>query len=80
MYELIKRDGMAKRGRLTTVHGTIETPVFMNVGTAAAIKGLYFLIISIAPLISFSSNPSTSILINVGLILYFPHILSSVSA
>ena len=34
MYELIKRDGMAKRGRLTTVHGTIETPVFMNVGTA----------------------------------------------
>ena len=30
---------MAKRGRLTTVHGTIETPVFMNVGTAAAIKG-----------------------------------------
>ena len=41
MYELIKRDGMAKRGRLTTVHGTIETPVFMNVGTAAAIKGEY---------------------------------------
>ena len=39
MYELIKRDGMAKRGRLTTVHGTIETPVFMNVGTVAAIKG-----------------------------------------
>ena len=39
MYELIKRDGMAKRGRLTTVHCTIETPVFMNVGTAAAIKG-----------------------------------------
>ena len=39
MYELIKRDGLAKRGRLHTVHGTIETPVFMNVGTAAAIKG-----------------------------------------
>lgn len=39
MYELIKRDGLAKRGRLYTVHGTIETPVFMNVGTAAAIKG-----------------------------------------
>ena len=39
MYELIKRDGMAKGGRRTTVHGTIETPVFMNVGTAAAIKG-----------------------------------------
>ena len=39
MYELIKRDGLARRGRLHTVHGTIETPVFMNVGTAAAIKG-----------------------------------------
>lgn len=39
MYELIKRDGLAKRGRLHTVHGVIETPVFMNVGTAAAIKG-----------------------------------------
>ncbi|MBC5687718.1 tRNA guanosine(34) transglycosylase Tgt [Mediterraneibacter sp. NSJ-55] len=39
MYEIIKTDGMAKRGRLTTVHGTIETPVFMNVGTVAAIKG-----------------------------------------
>lgn len=39
MYHLIKTDGMAKRGRLATVHGTIETPVFMNVGTAAAIKG-----------------------------------------
>ena len=39
MYELLKKDGLAKRGRLHTVHGTIETPVFMNVGTAAAIKG-----------------------------------------
>ena len=39
MYELIKIDGLAKRGRLHTVHGVIETPVFMNVGTAAAIKG-----------------------------------------
>ena len=39
MYELIKKDGLAKRGRLTTVHGVVETPVFMNVGTAAAIKG-----------------------------------------
>lgn len=39
MYELLKKDGMAKRGRFHTVHGTIETPVFMNVGTAAAIKG-----------------------------------------
>lgn len=39
MYELIKREGLAKRGRLHTVHGVIETPVFMNVGTAAAIKG-----------------------------------------
>jgi len=39
MYELIKKDGRAKRGRFTTVHGSIETPVFMNVGTVAAIKG-----------------------------------------
>lgn len=39
MYELIRRDGNARRGRLHTVHGVIETPVFMNVGTVAAIKG-----------------------------------------
>ena len=39
MYELLKKDGLAKRGRLHTVHGVIETPVFMNVGTGAAIKG-----------------------------------------
>ena len=39
MYELLKKDGLATRGRLHTVHGVIETPVFMNVGTAAAIKG-----------------------------------------
>ncbi|MDD6572088.1 MAG: tRNA guanosine(34) transglycosylase Tgt [Thermoflexaceae bacterium] len=39
MYELLKVDGRAKRGRFHTVHGTIETPVFMNVGTIAAIKG-----------------------------------------
>lgn len=38
-YELIKTEGNAKRGRFHTVHGTIETPVFMNVGTQAAIKG-----------------------------------------
>ena len=39
MYQLIKRDGLAKRGRFHTIHGVIETPVFMNVGTVAAIKG-----------------------------------------
>jgi len=39
MYELLKKDGMAKRGTLHTVHGPIQTPVFMNVGTVAAIKG-----------------------------------------
>ena len=38
-YTLLKTDGMAKRAHFETVHGTIETPVFMNVGTAAAIKG-----------------------------------------
>lgn len=39
MYRIIKQEGRAKRAELTTVHGTIQTPVFMNVGTAAAIKG-----------------------------------------
>ena len=39
MYQIINQDGNAKRGRLETVHGVIETPVFMNVGTIAAIKG-----------------------------------------
>jgi len=39
MYKLLKTDGLAKRGELHTVHGVIQTPVFMNVGTAAAIKG-----------------------------------------
>ena len=38
-YTLLTRDGLAKGGRLETVHGTIETPVFMNVGTVGAIKG-----------------------------------------
>ncbi len=39
MYRLICKDGNAKRGEFHTVHGVIQTPVFMNVGTAAAIKG-----------------------------------------
>lgn len=39
MYKLLKREGMAKRGEFHTVHGVIQTPVFMNVGTIAAIKG-----------------------------------------
>ena len=39
MYRVLKTDGRAKRGELQTVHGTIQTPVFMNVGTVAAIKG-----------------------------------------
>ena len=39
MYSILCRDGGAKRARFVTVHGTIETPVFMNVGTVAAIKG-----------------------------------------
>ena len=39
MFTLLKREGHARRGRLSTPHGTIETPVFMNVGTQAAIKG-----------------------------------------
>ena len=39
MYKLITTDGRAKRAEFETVHGTIQTPVFMNVGTIAAIKG-----------------------------------------
>ena len=39
MYRIIKKDGNAKRATLETVHGNIETPVFMNVATVAAIKG-----------------------------------------
>lgn len=39
MYKILKTDGRAKRAEFTTVHGTIQTPVFMNVGTVAAIKG-----------------------------------------
>jgi len=39
LYKLIKKDGLARRGTFTTPHGTIQTPVFMNVGTLAAIKG-----------------------------------------
>ena len=38
-YELLATDGRARRGRFTTPHGVIETPVFMNVGTIGAIKG-----------------------------------------
>ena len=39
MYTILKTEGLAKRSTFTTVHGTVETPVFMNVGTVAAIKG-----------------------------------------
>ncbi len=38
-YQIVNTDGRAKRAHMTTVHGTIETPVFMNVATAGAIKG-----------------------------------------
>ncbi len=39
MFKVLKTDGRARRCTMETVHGTIETPVFMNVGTCAAIKG-----------------------------------------
>ena len=39
MFTIKKKEGRARRGEFKTVHGTIQTPVFMNVGTAAAIKG-----------------------------------------
>ena len=39
MYQLHHKQGAARRGSFTTVHGTVQTPAFMNVGTSAAIKG-----------------------------------------
>ena len=39
MFKLIAADGKARRGVFETAHGTVQTPVFMNVGTQAAIKG-----------------------------------------
>ena len=39
MFKLLKQNGAARRGEFSTVHGVIQTPVFMNVGTSAAIKG-----------------------------------------
>lgn len=39
MYRLIKQEGAARRGEFVTVHGTVQTPAFMNVATAGAIKG-----------------------------------------
>ena len=40
MYKLIKQSGQARRGEFTTPHGTVQTPLFMNVGTQGAIKGV----------------------------------------
>ena len=39
MYKLIRQSGRARRGSFTTPHGTVQTPLFMNVGTQGAIKG-----------------------------------------
>ena len=39
MYQLIKQEGAARRGEFVTVHGAVQTPAFMNVATAGAIKG-----------------------------------------
>ncbi len=39
MYTLLTKNGHARSGEFKTVHGTVQTPAFMNVGTAAAIKG-----------------------------------------
>lgn len=39
MFKVIKKEGYARRGELETVHGTVQTPVFMNVATCGAIKG-----------------------------------------
>ena len=39
MFKILKTENKARRGEFETVHGTIQTPVFMNVGTSAAVKG-----------------------------------------
>ena len=39
MFEILKNEGAARRGEFTCAHGTVQTPVFMNVGTQGAIKG-----------------------------------------
>ena len=39
MFKVLKTEGTARRGELTTVHGTVQTPAFQNVATAGAIKG-----------------------------------------
>ena len=40
-YDLITTDGAARRGRVKTAHGSIETPAFMPVGTAATVKAMF---------------------------------------
>ena len=39
MFKVIKKEGSARRGEFITVHGTVQTPAFMNVATCGAIKG-----------------------------------------
>lgn len=39
MYELKRKEGRARRGAFSTVHGTVQTPAFMNVATCGAIRG-----------------------------------------
>ena len=39
-FRLLQQDGRARRGRVTTAHGTVETPAFMPVGTAGTVKGM----------------------------------------
>ena len=39
MFKVLKKEGNARRGEFTCPHGVVQTPVFMNVGTQAAIKG-----------------------------------------
>ena len=47
-HELLASDGRARRGRIHTVHGTIETPAFMPVGTAGTVKAVTELVADIA--------------------------------
>ena len=56
-FELLAVDGAARRGRLSTPHGVVETPIFMPVGTQATVKGLPVA----EPRVAVSPDPSTEL-------------------
>ena len=56
-YRLIKQEGAARRGEFTTVHGTVQTPAFQNVATAAAIKTYGLAVMAAATAFKDLTNP-----------------------